>query len=637
MDNNNGLFPAGRGPARSNLNLPYPCNPKTFSIDFSNTRGALGNWSTVTSDTNSNPCNVNQQNSLAKGMKRKWVDFSLSLAHSSASSDSTTRPSSMSTHTSSGKDNEGDSLMDLGINFELSLAPKAANEPKLELELSLSVGPTESVVTNAPTTTVNYHAACTPAAVPDYMSVPTVDEGSTSSRWKGGSNMLPYLQDKNIVFPQQMPGPTQGIPVQLETHNSPTNRPNNRTGNAKTCQYPGCIKGARGASGKCIAHGGGRRCQKDGCGKGAEGRTIFCKAHGGGRRCEHLGCTKSAEGRTDFCIAHGGGRRCNHDGCARAARGRSGLCIRHGGGKRCTHPLCPKSAEGHTGLCIAHGGGRRCQFPQCNKGAQGSTNYCKAHGGGKRCTYPGCQKGAEGSTPFCKGHGGGKRCSFPGGCSKSVHGGTHFCVAHGGGKRCAIAECTRSARGRTDYCVRHGGGKRCKVENCGKSAQGSTDFCKAHGGGKRCAWGQVGTGLGEPGDPCDRFARGKVGLCAAHTALLDDTRVHGGHSVGTVVSGGTVTTGTIDMAEMRDVRVRGHDSAVCFFGHSGIGGVSAGTSHVGEASSQPAVVPAPEGRVHGGILMTLLGAERSTGDKTGDYNGKVHGGIPSGFLSLHMG
>lgn len=92
-------------------------------------------------------------------------------------------------------------------------------------------------------------------------------------------------------------------------------------------------------------------------------------------------------------------------------------------------------------------------------------------------------------------------------------------------------------------------------------------------------------------------------------------------------------TGTVDMGEMRDVRVRGRDSGVRFFGPSEIGGTSTGTSHAGEASSQPA----PERRVHGGSLMALLGAERSTQEKTAAYDGKVHGGIPSGFLSLHMG
>jgi len=192
----------------------------------------------------------------------------------------------------------------------------------------------------------------------------------------------------------------------------------------------------------------------------------------------------------------------------------------------------------------------RCQFMGCSKGAQGSTMFCKAHGGGKRCIIKDCNKGAEGSTPLCKGHGGGKRCMYDGGgiCTKSVHGGTLFCVAHGGGKRCTVEGCGKSARGRTDHCVKHGGGKRCKVDGCGKSAQGSTDFCKAHGGGKRCQWGVEGSTAADSlkdsnggraaGAPCDKFARGKSGLCAAHSALVQDRRVHGGGTVGNVVTAG---------------------------------------------------------------------------------------------------
>lgn len=36
----------------------------------------------------------------------------------------------------------------------------------------------------------------------------------------------------------------------------------------KKCRFKGCSKGARGASGLCIAHGGGQRCKKPGCHKG---------------------------------------------------------------------------------------------------------------------------------------------------------------------------------------------------------------------------------------------------------------------------------------------------------------------------------------------------------------------------------
>jgi hypothetical protein len=104
-------------------------------------------------------------------------------------------------------------------------------------------------------------------------------------------------------------------------------------------------------------------------------------------------------------------------------------------------------------------------------------------------------------------------------CPKSVHGGTQYCVAHGGGGRGA-----QPKRGRAEYCVRHGGGKRCKFEGY--------DLCKAHGGGKRWAWGQEDSGFGVGGPPCDKFARSKIGLCAAHGASIEDHCVHGGGSLG---------------------------------------------------------------------------------------------------------
>ncbi|GMI88372.1 hypothetical protein like AT5G64550 [Hibiscus trionum] len=392
-------------------------------------------------------------------------------------------------------------------------------------------------------------------------TLPVVDEGSTSAKKSGGyipSLLLAPRMDSGKTLVQthdlfqfgaeshchrlhQSCEPSSQTDFSVDTLSEQTatmTSSDNRTSNSKKCKFTGCFKGARGATGLCIGHGGGQRCLKAGCDKGAESRTVFCKAHGGGRRCQHLGCTKSAEGKTDFCIAHGGGRRCGFPGgCKKAARGKSGLCIRHGGGKRCKVEGCTRSAEGQAGVCISHGGGRRCQFPACTKGAQGSTMFCKAHGGGKRCIFAGCTKGAEGSTPLCKGHGGGKRCLYNGGgiCPKSVHGGTNFCVAHGGGKRCVVPGCTKSARGRTDCCVRHGGGKRCKFENCGKSAQGSTDLCKAHGGGKRCSWGE---------SKCEKFARGRSGLCAAHSSMLQEREARKGGLIAPGVFYGLVSATT---------------------------------------------------------------------------------------------
>lgn len=385
------------------------------------------------------------------------------------------------------------------------------------LQLGLSGGTYEaSSVLDSSGSSENESLSSQTSAENNYSAVPVVDEGSTSAKKSGGYVGSLLLASRTDTAKTSLP--TQELPNATNCSLCPPSSSENRTSNFRRCNFPGCTKGARGASGFCIGHGGGQRCQKPGCNNGAESRTVYCKAHGGGRRCEHLGCTKSAEGKTDYCIAHGGGRRCEHPGgCTKAARGKSGLCIRHGGGKRCKIEGCTRSAEGKAGLCISHGGGRRCQYQGCTKGAQGSTMFCKAHGGGKRCSFAGCTKGAEGSTPLCKAHGGGKRCLFNGGgiCPKSVHGGTNFCVAHGGGKRCAVPGCAKSARGRTDCCVRHGGGKRCKFEGCEKSAQGSTDFCKAHGGGKRCVWGD---------GKCEKFARGKSGLCAAHGNLMMQER-----------------------------------------------------------------------------------------------------------------
>ncbi|XXG42337.1 hypothetical protein AAC387_Pa01g2648 [Persea americana] len=571
-----------------------------------------------------------------KGTKRKWsaVDRAmgledgsslvLGLGRSTSSSDSKGSSATVCTIYST-KEADEESSMDLGLNFDLHLgnekilnpkkpavaAVKALElEPEFDLQLSLSTGPSESEVTSV---TPNH---CQNNLEATISKMPVDDEGLTSSRQKLGcivpplqtaeaSFVLGRIGSKAILSPA---GPVLSSTVVSTPKSSVTctsgltqqqqQQQKQRSSNAKICQFKGCGKGARGASGLCIAHGGGRRCQKAGCHKGAEGRTVYCKAHGGGRRCQYLGCTKSAEGRTDCCIAHGGGRRCSHDGCARAARGKSGLCIRHGGGKRCQKENCTKSAEGFSGLCISHGGGRRCQFPACSKGAQGSTMFCKAHGGGKRCTILGCTKGAEGSTPFCKGHGGGKRCSFQGGgvCPKSVHGGTQFCVAHGGGKRCAVPDCTKSARGRTDFCVRHGGGKRCRYVGCGKSAQGSTDFCKAHGGGKRCSWGHPGSEF-ECQGPCDRFARGKTGLCAAHSALVQDHRVHGGGTIDLTVQDPKPVKSfenmNVDMLKMAN----GIDN--CF--DPKMRPVPA------QVHLPPKVVSLPEGRVHGGsLLMALL-------------------------------
>ncbi|PKA66660.1 putative WRKY transcription factor 19 [Apostasia shenzhenica] len=583
------------------------------------------------------PCSSNPKHSDLIGIKRKRVEIdgtdvcsepaslALGLGHSSCSSDSSKGFSVASCAVTSARETtDGECPRDLGLDCQLHLgnnetfspakfctSPETTEcKPIFDLQLSLSTGLSESTITNI--TEVSVQEQNSLETLLKIKSMKTGDEyGLASFDWELNTYKLslrssahPTKHNVSSFDPfSSVPGfsvTTEKIvkgPVTCTSGNSHLEHRNTST---KNCQFHGCSKGARGASGLCIAHGGGRRCQKVGCHKGAEGKTVYCKAHGGGRRCQYLGCTKSAEGRTDYCIGHGGGPRCSHEGCNRAARGKSGLCIRHGGGKRCRKENCTKSAEGYSGLCIFHGGGRRCQFPGCTKGAQGSTIFCKAHGGGKRCTVLGCTKGAEGSTPFCKGHGGGKRCSFQGGgvCPKSVHGGTQFCVAHGGGKRCAFPNCTKSARGSTNYCVRHGGGKRCKFEGCGKSAQGSTDFCKAHGGGKRCTWGQQGSCFGiDDGPPCERFARGKVGLCAAHSALVQDHCIRGGGTLCSVLVNPDVTK-EADSEEALFSRLENLD---CYSPEDAKKAI-----HYSGNAHRLKLDALPEGRVHGGGLMSIL-------------------------------
>ncbi|GJN34330.1 hypothetical protein PR202_gb22980 [Eleusine coracana subsp. coracana] len=601
--------------------------------DKSSNPYTLGNWPMMTSvvmhpracSTQADVLAQDSTDFLSRGLKRKRVDLSLGLGTSSSSSDTSKQSMGTCCTFSSAAKEDNRISIDLDLNFQFSLCNEGTSklgsakrasmqQPVMDLKLSLAVGPSESVVTDMD---LNMAAQDQNVLLQscNLASVPTVDEGSTSGRWKSGSKLLPYMLPSSS---SQSLGPVS-IPPMLQLQQSPVAcssgvmSPQQRCSSTKICSQSGCFKGARGSSGRCISHGGGRRCQREGCSKGAEGKTIFCKAHGGGRRCEHLGCTKSAEGRTDFCIAHGGGRRCSHEGCMKAARGKSGLCIKHGGGKRCQKENCTKSAEGQSGFCIAHGGGRRCKHDGCSKGAQGGTNFCKSHGGGKRCTHPNCSKGAEGSTLFCKGHGGGKRCSTEG-CPKSVHGGTQFCVAHGGGKRCAVPGCSKSARGRTDCCVRHGGGKRCQFAECSKSAQGSTDFCKAHGGGKRCLWGQPGQSLGAGSAPCERFSRGKNGLCVAHNALVEDSRVRGGQTLGAIGSTGIVVNNVVNHEAHPKTNGSGAFSPFSF------GESSSNAVHPEEVLS-PTPITAPEGRVRGGNIVAMLANGMNLGKQSNNSGG----------------
>jgi len=54
------------------------------------------------------------------------------------------------------------------------------------------------------------------------------------------------------------------------------------------CSEPGCVRGAKGSSGKCVAHGGGK-CSEPDCTKHAIGPVGKCFAHGEERMSDRRG------------------------------------------------------------------------------------------------------------------------------------------------------------------------------------------------------------------------------------------------------------------------------------------------------------------------------------------------------------
>ena len=145
------------------------------------------------------------------------------------------------------------------------------------------------------------------AMIVTYNGGVNTDEGST------GSPCFPLStphNEENMYFLDQSLGPMKSTSPGLSSSiittpkssvtctSGITQSQQQRTSSTKQCQFQGCLKGARGASGLCIAHGGGRRCQRHGCHKGAEGRTAFCKAHGGGGACCDEGRTRAARGKS---------------------------------------------------------------------------------------------------------------------------------------------------------------------------------------------------------------------------------------------------------------------------------------------------------------------------------------------------
>ncbi|KAF3448642.1 hypothetical protein FNV43_RR09355 [Rhamnella rubrinervis] len=463
--------------------------------------------------------------SSSKGTKRKWslIDssmgqqvassLSLGLGRSSSSSDSKGSSATACTTMSSAKETDEESSMDLELDFTLHLgneklpSPKKLGnsnlkavelQPKVGLELSLSTGPSESEITNVhPNSTSLQSGMEMPLSVGGGQSA---DEGSTSCRWKPGIILQPLQTSSSPgdrFHSKQVPKHIDPAPI-FQDLSSTILRRHVRLKDVE--REPEVLLAA---AYPMVAVVGVRN----------QDATRVLRA---GQ------CTATANSLGGRCIAHGDAVMMvalelpeENRGCA------SGMVAARDVNKKTVQRVQKASQVfvSHMEVVAA------AKLWDAQKGHREAQCFARHMVGESDALLQGAQR-----CRVCKGHGG---CVA---CTKSVHGGTNFCVAHGGGKRCAMPECTKSARGRTDYCVRHGGGKRCKFEGCGKSAQGSTDFCKAHGGGKRCSWGHPGSEFGsQPTGPCNSFARGKTGLCALHSGILQDKRVHGGITLGPLV------------------------------------------------------------------------------------------------------
>jgi len=247
---------------------------------------SLGNWTThrpIVMERRACPTQLDvlSQDStdfVSRGIKRKYVDLSLGLGNSSSSSDfSKQSMGTCCTLSSTAKDKDDGSSIDLDLNFQFSLcsegtsklgtnacnAKTSEKQPSMDLKLSLTVGPAESIVTDVDVNVASQdHTVLLQSC--NMASVSTVDEGSTSSRWKSCGMLHPYLLpvgSNQSHGPLPMP-PAMQLPKIPVACSSGVISPQQRCSSTKVCSQPGCSKGARGSSRRCIAHGGGRRCQR---------------------------------------------------------------------------------------------------------------------------------------------------------------------------------------------------------------------------------------------------------------------------------------------------------------------------------------------------------------------------------------
>ncbi|OEL21924.1 putative WRKY transcription factor 19 [Dichanthelium oligosanthes] len=121
-----------------------------------------------------------------------------------------------------------------------------------------------------------------------------------------------------------------------------------------------------------------------------------------------------------------------------------------------------------------------------------------------------------------------------------------------------------------------------------------------------CAMVVEGSSFGVSGPPCDKFARSKIGLCAAHSALIEDHCVHGGGSLGPATK--QFTTDTAKPDEMKVTAMNGDADMMNGDDEASMGWSDHGTNDSAHPSvpMHSSTTPFPEGRVHGSGLLALL-------------------------------
>lgn len=127
--------------------------------------------------------------------------------------------------------------------------------------------------------------------------------------------------------------------------------------------------------------------------------------------------------------------------------------------------------------------------------------------------------------------------------------------------------------------------------------------------------------LGAGGPPCDRFARGKTGLCASHSALVQDRCVHGGGTLGPAAA--IQLPVTVKPEKLKEVYVEGG-----IFSKTVTDGNCVAWSipdpekfmHPMVAALQTKPAALPEGRVHGGsAVKAFLSSNQAAGSQSASF------------------